>query len=136
MRPFAISRGLRGWVEYGSIEYSAVSHPPVTPCSFIQRGTDSSIVTAQITRVLPIETSTEPLACGATFNSKFSGRISSGPRPSLRCIGWELRCSWDLCDEDFTLCGRIVVEGPDHRWAVVTNRLDALVGSSLFKRFE
>src|SRR5438270_239588 len=86
MRPFVMSRGLRGCVEYGSIEYSAVSQPPVTPCSFIQRGTPSSIVTAHTTRVLPIETSTEPLACGATFNSKWSGRISSGPRPSLRCI--------------------------------------------------
>ena len=38
-------------VEYGSIEYSAVSQPPVTACSFIQRGTASSIVTPQITRV-------------------------------------------------------------------------------------
>src|SRR5439155_10669078 len=86
IRPFATSRGFRVWVEYGSIEYSAVSQPPVTPCSFIQRGTASSIITPHITRVLPIETSTEPLACGATFNSKWSGRISSGPRPSLRCI--------------------------------------------------
>src|SRR4029453_12691464 len=81
-----MSRGLRGCVEYGSIEYSAVSQPPVTPCSFIQRGTASSIVTAQTTRVLPMETKTELLACGAAFNSKLIGRISSGARPSLRCI--------------------------------------------------
>ena len=27
-------------------------------------------------------------------------------------------------------------EAPDHRLGVVTNRLDALGGSSLFKRFE
>ena len=46
------------------MEYSAVSQPPVTPCSFIHRGTASSIVTAQITRVLPIDTSTEPLDAG------------------------------------------------------------------------
>src|SRR6266571_8919421 len=92
MRPFVTSRGLRGCVEYGSIEYSAVSQPPVTPCSFIQRGTVSSIVTAQITRVLPMETKTEPLACGATFNSKLIGRISSGARPSFRCIDVEGRC--------------------------------------------
>src|SRR5262249_57546798 len=84
--------GLGGWVEYGSIEYSTGSQPPVTPCSFIQRGTASSIVTAQITRVFPIETKTEPLACGATFNSKLIGRISSGARPSFRCINVERRC--------------------------------------------
>src|SRR5215213_4819678 len=87
-----MSRGLRGCVEYGSIEYSAVSQPPVTFCSFIQRGTVSSIVTAQITDVLPIETKAEPLACGATFNSKLIGRISSGARLSLRCINAERRC--------------------------------------------
>src|SRR5215471_18735816 len=113
-RPFVMSRGLRGCVEYGSIEYSAVSQPPVTPCSFIQRGTVSSIVTAQITRVLPIETSTEPLACAATFNSKLSGRIPSRPRPSLLCIVWKVKCSRDLCDQDFTLCERSAVEAPDH----------------------
>src|SRR5438045_4970889 len=101
MRPFVTSRGLRGSVEYGSIEYSAVSHPPVTACSFIQRGTASSIVTAQMTRVLPIETSTEPLACSATFNSKLTGRISSGARPSFRCIIWSLNLEHDSRDEDF-----------------------------------
>src|SRR5438874_4275769 len=100
-RPFAASRGFRVCVEYGSIEYSAVSQPPVTPCSFIQRGTASSIVTPHITRVCPIETSTEPLACGATFNSKLSGRISSGPRPSLRCIKEKLNAGPSLRDEDF-----------------------------------
>src|ERR1051325_6046202 len=112
MRPFAISRALRGCVEYGSIEYSAVSQPPVTPCSFIQRGTLSSIVTAQITRVLHIETRTEPLACGATFSSKFIGRISCGARPSFRCITLEPRC------------------GGGH-----SNRLDALSGASFYKAF-
>src|SRR5215813_4535110 len=90
MRPFVMSRALRGCVEYGSIEYSAVSQPPGTPCSFIQRGTPSSIVTPQITRVCPIEASTEPLACGATFNSKLIERLSSGPRPSIRCIAGNL----------------------------------------------
>src|SRR5439155_5611612 len=100
MRPFVTSRGLRGSVEYGSIEYSAVSHPPVTACSFIQRGTASSIVTAQITRVLPIDTSTEPLACGATFNSKLMARISSGARPSLRCIKEKLNAGSSLRDEE------------------------------------
>src|SRR6266487_1790235 len=101
MRPFAISRALRGCVEYGSMEYSAVSQPPVTPCSFIQRGTPSSIMTAQITHVFPRATSTEPLACGATFNSKLIGRISSGSRPSFRCIEAKLDVGRNLCDEDF-----------------------------------
>src|SRR6266480_2559617 len=100
IRPFATSRGLRVRVEYGSIEYSAVSQPPVTPCSFIQRGRASSIVMAQITRVLPIDTSAEPLACGATFNSKLMGRISSGARPSLRCIKEKLNAGPSLRDED------------------------------------
>ena len=62
-----MSRGLRVVVEYGNIEYSAVSQPPVTPCSFIQRGMISSIITPQITRVWPIATNTDPLACGANF---------------------------------------------------------------------
>src|SRR5215467_13394906 len=51
-RPFEISRGFRVLVEYGNIEYSDVSQPPLTFCSFIQRGTTSSTVTPQITRVL------------------------------------------------------------------------------------
>src|SRR5437763_3311208 len=123
IRPFVTSRGLRGWVEYGNIEYSAVSHPPVTACSFIQRGTASSIVTAQITRVLPIETSTEPLACGATFNSKLTGRISSGARPSLRCIDLNLDLEHDLRDEDFAAADRR------------RNRLDASSGASFYKAF-
>src|SRR4030095_6120054 len=105
MRPFAMSRGLRGCVEYGSIEYSAVSQPPVTACSFIQRGTASSIVMAQITRVLPIDTSTEPLACGATFNSKLTDRSSSAPRPSVRCIDGNLDVAGNLCDEEFLPIG-------------------------------
>ena len=69
-----MSRGLRVVVEYGNIEYSAVSQPPVTLCSFIQRGMISSIMTPQMTRVLPIATRTEPLACGAIFNSKLTSR--------------------------------------------------------------
>jgi hypothetical protein len=70
-----MSRGFRVFVEYGSIEYSAVSQPPVTLCSFIQRGTVSSIITPQITRVFPIATRTEPLAFGAIPSSKEIGRI-------------------------------------------------------------
>ena len=44
------------------MEYSAVIQPPVTPCSFIQRGTVSSTVTPQMTRVLPHSISVEPVA--------------------------------------------------------------------------
>ncbi|OQB92675.1 MAG: hypothetical protein BWX84_00910 [Verrucomicrobia bacterium ADurb.Bin118] len=51
IRPRVLSRTLRWSVEYGSIEYSAVIQPPGIPCSFIQRGTLSSMVTPQITRV-------------------------------------------------------------------------------------
>ena len=44
------------------MEYSAVIQPPTTFCSFIQRGTDSSTVTPQITRVLPHSIKVEPVA--------------------------------------------------------------------------
>jgi hypothetical protein len=83
-RPFVMSRAFRPAVEYGSIEYSAVTHPPVTFCSFIQRGTDSSTVAEQMTRVAPVHTSTEPVAFGAKSGVKEIGRSWSGVRPSLR----------------------------------------------------
>ena len=57
-----MSRCLRCGVEYGSIEYSAVIQPPETFCSFIQRGTVSSTVTPQMTRVLPHSINVEPVA--------------------------------------------------------------------------
>src|ERR1051325_8319650 len=82
-----MSRGLRPWVEYGNIEYSAVRHPPLTPCSFIQRGTVSSIVTPQMTRVFPIATKTDPLAYGAIPISNETGRSWLAARPSLRLSG-------------------------------------------------
>ena len=56
------------------MEYSAVSQPPGTPCIFIQRGTSSWMVAAQMTRVLPKETSTEPLAWGAMPGMKVTSR--------------------------------------------------------------
>ena len=40
----------------------AVSQPPETFCSFIHRGTESSTVTPQITRVLPHSINVEPVA--------------------------------------------------------------------------
>ena len=69
------------------MEYSAVIQPPVLFCSFIQRGTDSSMVAAQMTLVLPKETRTEPCACGAMFFSMVTGRIWRGLRWSWRIIG-------------------------------------------------
>src|ERR1700691_2781819 len=66
------------------MEYSAVIQPPRTFCSFIQRGTDSSTVTPQITRVLPHSINVEPVAYGAMLFTKCSGRIWFGRRPSAR----------------------------------------------------
>jgi len=47
----------------------------------------SSIITPQITRVFPIDTKTDPLACGAIFSSKLTGRTSLSARPSARGVG-------------------------------------------------
>ena len=44
------------------MEYSAVIQPPVTFCSFIHRGTVSSMVTPQMTRVWPHSIKVEPAA--------------------------------------------------------------------------
>ena len=49
-------------VERGNMLYSAVIQPPATLCSFIHRGTVSSTVTPQITRVLPHSMRVEPVA--------------------------------------------------------------------------
>ena len=51
---------LRSGVEPGSMEYSAVTHP--VPLPRIHGGTRSSTDAVHSTRVLPIETSTEPAA--------------------------------------------------------------------------
>ena len=82
--PREMSRDFRSSVEYGSIEYSAVSQPPGTFCCFIQVGTPGSMVAAQMTRVAPKETRTEPVACGAMPASKEIGRSWLGLRPSSR----------------------------------------------------
>src|SRR5436305_1200679 len=66
------------------MEYSAVIQPPITFCSFIQRGTDSSTVTPQITLVFPHSTRVEPVACGAMWFWKRMGRSCEGERPSAR----------------------------------------------------
>src|SRR5438034_11842003 len=69
------------------MEYSAVIHPPTTFCSFIQRGTASSTVTPQMTRVWPHSMSVEPLALGAMWFTNRMGRSASGERPSGRRRG-------------------------------------------------
>lgn len=69
------------------MEYSAVTQPPVTFCSFIQRGTFSSIMAEQMTRVSPVATRTEPVEFGAKLGVKDVGRIWSGSRPSFLDMG-------------------------------------------------
>jgi len=54
--------------------YSAVSQPPSTFWYFIQPGTPSSMVAAQMTLVFPKLTKQEPVACGATLGMKEMGR--------------------------------------------------------------
>jgi hypothetical protein len=65
-----MSRAFRSWVEAGSIAYSAVSQPPGTFCSFIQRGTPSSIMTVQMMRVWPKQHRTLPAAFGTMLGMK------------------------------------------------------------------
>jgi hypothetical protein len=66
------------------MEYSAVSQPPATFCSFIQRGTDSSTVAVQMTSVLPQRSRTEPAAFAAMSHWQERGRRSRKERPSGR----------------------------------------------------
>lgn len=68
------------------MEYSAVSHPPVTLCSFIHRGTDSSIIAEQITRVSPQATSTDPVELGAKPGVKVIVRSCPASRPLCRIM--------------------------------------------------
>jgi hypothetical protein len=69
------------------MEYSAVSQPPLTFCTCIQRGTASSMVAAQTTFVLPKATSTDPAAWGAMPGSKVTGRNPSAARPKDLSMG-------------------------------------------------
>ena len=85
--PLLMSRALRSRVEAGSMEYSAVSQPPWTFCSFIQRGTFSSMETVQMTWVLPKQQRTLPMAAGAMWGMKRMGRSWSGSLPSDRLMG-------------------------------------------------
>ncbi len=82
--PREMSRGLRCPVDAGSIEYSAVAQPRPLPA--IQRGTDSSTLAVQITRVPPAAISAEPLADLTKSGSMDSGRRPSAPRPKERVM--------------------------------------------------
>ena len=68
------------------MEYSAVSHPPLTFWSRIQRGTPRSTITEQMTRVSPKLTSIDPVEWGAMSGTKESGRSWSGWRASGRSM--------------------------------------------------
>ncbi len=69
-----------GRSEAGSIPYSAVSQPRPLPAS--QRGTPSSTLAVQRTRVPPNEMSAEPVACSTKPVTISTGRSSSVRRPS------------------------------------------------------
>ena len=86
-------------VERTSIEISRSQRATGHCLFFIHRGTVSSIATAQITRALPIEPSTEPLACGATFNSKLTGRIIGRRGRHFGASIWNLDLEHDSRDE-------------------------------------
>ena len=81
-RPRETSRRLRSPVEAGSIPYSAVVQP--RPCPAIQRGTDSSTLAVQITRVPPASISAEPVALRMKPGAMRISRRSAAPRPSAR----------------------------------------------------
>ena len=66
------------------MEYSAVSQPPLTPCWRIHEGTFGSMVAAQMIRVWPKLTRTEPDAYGAMFASNVTGRSCDALRLSER----------------------------------------------------
>jgi len=67
------------------------------------------MVAAQMTRVLPKETRTEPLAWGATLGRKEMGRSCSGVRPSGRLMGGVNRENAE--------CGRGNAEFGGRRWS-------------------
>ncbi len=81
-RPLDTSRFFRSPVEAGSIEYSAVTQPRPLPA--IQRGTASSTLAVQITRVPPASISAEPVAVRTKPGVMTIGRSSSGSLPSFR----------------------------------------------------
>ena len=88
-RPFETSRRFRSPVEAGSIPYSAVAQP--RPLPDIQRGTSSSTLAVQITRVPPASIRHDPLAVRTKPGTMFTSRRSPGERPSLRDVAHAAR---------------------------------------------
>ena len=91
--PAVDSRGVRTLVARGSMEYSEVIQPLLVP--FRKRGTVSSTVAVQITRVCPISIKADPSACAMnpgvirTDRNWLAGRPSSlilAERSSLRVV--------------------------------------------------
>jgi hypothetical protein len=80
----AASRSVRSPVEAGSSEYSAVTQPRPLRCS--QRGTFSTTLAVQRTRVRPCDQSTIPCGCSRKSGSASTALSWSGRRPSGRVI--------------------------------------------------
>ena len=87
--PWVESRWLRVTVDRGSIEYSAVTQPPL-PLPRRKAGTLSSTLTEQITRVLPSSIRAEPSAKLRNPGVIFTGRSASQLRPSARLTQYTL----------------------------------------------
>jgi hypothetical protein len=81
-RPLTDSRSLRVCVEDGSIAYSAVSQPSPEPLR--QRGTPSTTLAAQSTRVRPHSINTEPAGHCWYPRVMRTSRNASSVRPSAR----------------------------------------------------
>ena len=71
--PLTDSRSVRSAVARGSIAYSAVTQP--RPESRRQRGTPSVNVAVHMTRVLPLQMSTEPSGTSVQWRWIVTGRI-------------------------------------------------------------
>ncbi len=89
LAPFR-SRRTRVFVDRGSIENSAVIHPPVPSSAAIHFGVRCSSVAVHSTFVLPQCTRTDPSAFGAKCGSNLTLRNSSIFLPSILCIAQSL----------------------------------------------
>src|SRR5689334_12449199 len=93
MRPLTDSRSLRVFVDRGSMEYSAVTHP--LPLPVIQRGTPPVKLAVQSTFVRPNEISALPSACALQPRSMVTSRSWSAVRPSARTfVGSVMSLLW------------------------------------------
>ena len=90
--PAARSRVVRESVERGSIPYSAVIHP--RPCPRRKKGTRSSMLAAQATRVRPVSMRAEPSANSWNPTLIATGRSWSLALPSMRAKRAPPLSSW------------------------------------------